>query len=40
MNNLNHHLLNCAFIFVYFIQTGKLTTFIKNDWMLDGMGFS
>ena len=22
--NLNHHLLNCAFMFVYFIQKGKI----------------
>ena len=22
--NLNHHLLNCAFMFVYFIKKGKI----------------
>ena len=22
--NLNHHLLNCVFMFVYFIQKGKI----------------
>ena len=36
--NLNHHLLNCDFMFVYFNQKGKLLRFIKNDCM--NWGFS
>ena len=35
--NLNHHLLNCALMFVYFIQKGKLLKFIKNDCMNWGL---